>query len=55
MKQAILLALIVLLSCNTETEVNEHVESLYDYNVEERIKELGIELSEPGKPKGNYV
>lgn len=55
MKQAILLALIVLLSCNTETEVNERAESLYDYDVEERIKELGIELSEPGKPKGNYV
>jgi len=31
------------------------VEQLYDYDVEERIKELGIVLVEPGPPVANYV
>lgn len=55
MKQFIILLLFILLSCNPKTDDTIHVESLYDYDVEERIKELGIELREPGKPKGNYV
>jgi enamine deaminase RidA (YjgF/YER057c/UK114 family) len=30
-------------------------QNLYDYSVEERIKELGFELSTPAKPVANYV
>jgi enamine deaminase RidA (YjgF/YER057c/UK114 family) len=55
MKNFILLIMIFTLSCSTEIEVNNHVESLYNYDVEDRIKELGIELGEPGQPKANYV
>ena len=55
MKQAIILLMVVLSACSTKSPETEIVESLYDYDVEERIKELGIELSEPGKPIANYV
>ncbi|MCD4709439.1 MAG: RidA family protein [Bacteroidales bacterium] len=55
MKQAIILFLIILSACNTKSPEPKIVESLYEYDVEERIKELGIELSEPGKPVANYV
>jgi len=33
----------------------EQVASLYDYDVETRVTELGIGLTEPGKPVANYV
>lgn len=55
MKQAIILFLIILVGCNTKSPETKIVEKLYDYDVEERIKELGIELSEPEKPVANYV
>ena len=55
MKQAIILLMVVLSACITKSPETEIVESLYDYDVEERIRELGIELSEPGKPIANYV
>ena len=55
MKYIIFLFLIIFLGCDTQIKINNRAENLYDYDVEERIKELGIELSEPGKPGGNYV
>ena len=55
MKQTIILLLVVLSACSTKSQETEIIESLYDYDVEERIGELGIELSEPGKPVANYV
>ncbi len=42
-------------SCNTSTSSSANTETLYEYDVEERISELGIELSVPGKPVANYV
>lgn len=55
MKQSILLLLVIFSACNCLSPESKNVESLYDYDVEEKIKELGIELSEPGKPVANYV
>lgn len=55
MKQAVLLFLVIIASCNTKSPETKNVENLYDYDVEERIKELGIELREPEKPVANYV
>ncbi|MCK5468980.1 MAG: RidA family protein, partial [Cyclobacteriaceae bacterium] len=55
MRQAIILLLIILLGCNTKSPETKNVEKLYDYDIEERIKELGIQLSEPTKPVANYV
>ncbi len=53
--------LIILPGCsNNRSGPSGHPESsgiveLYDYDVEERIAELGIVLTEPGKPVANYV
>ena len=55
MRQAIILLLIIMLGCQTKSPETKNEERLYDYDVEERIKELGIELSKPGKPVANYV
>ena len=55
MKQAIILLLIILSGCDTKSPETKNVERLYDYDVEERIKELGIVLREPEKPVANYV
>ncbi|MBT6763857.1 MAG: RidA family protein, partial [Prolixibacteraceae bacterium] len=56
MKQTIILILsVILVACNCEKPESEKVENLYSYNVEEKIKELGIKLVEPGKPVANYV
>lgn len=35
--------------------LNSSAQKLYDYDVERRIKELGIELTIPAKPVANYV
>ena len=55
MKHALIPLLILLSACNSGGVKSEASESLYDYDVEERIEALGIELSEPGKPVANYV
>lgn len=49
--------LTLLASCTISTSDNQAVEQepLYDYDVEERIKDLGIELPEAGNPVANYV
>lgn len=39
---------------NTSSETRENTD-LYDYDVEERIAELGLELRIPGVPVANYV
>lgn len=56
MKQTIILILAVLVTaCNCENPETKKEENLYNYNVEEKIKELGIELETPAKPVANYV
>lgn len=56
MKQTIILFLAVILSaCNCKSPETRKVKNLYEYNVEEKIKTLGIELVEPEKPVSNYV
>lgn len=52
MKYTILLLSLLLLSCNSGNKDTPPVEPLYDYDVEERIAQLGITLSEPTLPKG---
>ncbi len=60
MKLIIFVFLITLYSCAPEqagnsTTIIEKEVALYDYDVEEKIKSLGIILKEPGKPVANYV
>ena len=47
--------LVLISSCNSGSTENRVPEQLYDYDVEERIQELGLELREPGSPVANYV
>ena len=50
------LPLLTLLSaCNSGKPETTQPEPLYGYDVEERIGELGLVLTEPGKPVANYV
>jgi len=55
MKYLAPLFLLVVAACMPQNEEVTKVVSLYDYDVEERIKDLGIELVEPGPPVANYV
>ena len=55
MKNVFIILLVLLAACNTTQPETKVVEALYDYDVEERIKELGIELTKPGPPIANYV
>ena len=55
MKYTIVLILLTLASCSSHNHETKEAEKLYDYDVEERLKELGIELVVPGKPVANYV
>lgn len=43
------------LTTKTEPESSTVEKSLYDYDVEAKIKELGITLKEPSPPVANYV
>jgi len=54
MKKIIIIILIVS-ACNPADEKVNNVEILYAYDVEERIRDLGIELGEPNKPVANYL
>ena len=50
------IVLILFLSaCNNATSETRENTELYDYDVEERIAELGLELRIPGVPVANYV
>ena len=55
MKHIFIISLVLLAACNSTTQETKVAEQLYDYDVEERIKEMGIELTEPGAPVANYV
>jgi len=50
-----LVALIVCASCTVQVNNDDNDKPLFDYDVEARVTELGIELSEPAKPVANYV
>lgn len=50
-----LLFLILLTSCNSKSVNLEVQEPLYEYDIEERLKELNISLPELGQPVANYV
>ena len=47
-------SIILLTACTTERSENSEGQN-YDYDVEERLTELGIELGEPSAPIANYV
>ena len=52
------LLLLILGGCNVDVEKKVEVEepvALYDYDVEEKIESMGIELTEPPAPVANYV
>jgi len=49
-----LVMLMLITACNTGNQGGELAE-LYDYDVETRIQELGLELTDPGAPVANYV
>lgn len=60
MKIQILLFAILFSSCGFFYSSNVKLEkpqpeSLYDYDIEDKISELGFTLSEPSKPVANYV
>lgn len=55
MKKTIFLLFIVLNACSHNTNDESQTTVLYDYDVEEKITNLGITLSEPSKPVANYV
>lgn len=55
MRSHFLLVVALLFSCDNIQTQNATIQQLYDYDVEERIRDLGIELIEPGKPVANYV
>ena len=55
MRNILIISLVLLAACASKNSETKIVEALYDYDVEERIKELGIELTEPGAPVANYV
>jgi len=53
--RVLFLFLVVVSACTPKSSEQASQENLYDYDVEERIRSLGIQLSEPGKPVANYV
>jgi enamine deaminase RidA (YjgF/YER057c/UK114 family) len=55
MKYTLFLILLTLAACSSHNHETKDAEKLYDYDVEKRLKELGIELVEPGKPVANYL
>ncbi len=54
MKKTIILILVIS-ACNSTEEKVRNLGNLYSYDVEERIRELGVELGEPYKPVANYL
>lgn len=52
MRYMFLLFIIVITACNANQQEAKSVQDLYDYDVEERIAELGIELRKPQLPPG---
>ncbi|MBC6409274.1 MAG: RidA family protein [Ekhidna sp.] len=52
---SMLLMLLFFYACVSVEEKAADKEPLYDYDVEERIAELGIKLKDPSPPAANYV
>ena len=55
MKRILILCMIILSSCNQNTQKTEPVEPLYNYDIEERLKDLNITLLPSPPPVANYV
>jgi len=55
MKYLTFLTLIFVVACSNNSQENQQSQDLYDYDIEEKIEELGIKLQEPSKPVANYV
>ncbi len=55
MKRYIILCAIILSACNQNTQKSEPVEPLYDYDVEQRLEELNIQLRDMPAPVANFV
>ena len=55
MKNIFIIPLIIFAACNSNNPETKIVEDLYEYDIEERLQELGIALPEPGAPVANYV
>ena len=55
MKYIVLVFLIVPFVVNSPRLSAENDNGLYDYDVEEKVQELGIELTIPNQPNNNYV
>ena len=52
LKVSFLFIFLATISCNSPIQKEKIAENLYTYNVEEKIKELGITLTEQKMPKG---
>lgn len=50
-----LVILFLFTACTTSDTKREDNTKLYNYDVEEKIKELGITLTKPAKPVANYL
>lgn len=55
MKRFLILCVIILSSCNQNIQKSEPTVTLYDYDIEQRLKELNIELRDMPTPVANYV
>lgn len=55
MKRFLILCMILISSCNQNIQKNEIAEPLYNFDIEERLKELNIQLRNMPEPVANYV
>ena len=49
------LLILIILSLSAPAFAEQNDFGVYDYDIEQRLDELGIKLSKPGKPVANYV
>jgi enamine deaminase RidA (YjgF/YER057c/UK114 family) len=55
MKYLTIFTMLLLTACTYNSSEKESAEPLFEYDVEQKVKELGITLQEPSKPVANYV
>ena len=55
MRTLLFFSIFLFLSCSIEIPKKELPENLYNYDIEERLKDLGIELKPTPKPVANYL
>ncbi len=55
MKRLLVFCMIILASCNQNTQETDSVAPLYDYDIENRLEELNITLMPSPPPVANYV